>query len=234
MPSLCPIKKLEKYEGKLSAEEAAAGINASMKNAKRLAEDSEFLFEKGRYPSATSLAIISIEEHGKGTTLRALCVATDLKELRALWRDFRNHRAKNGMWIMPAMAANGARYLNDLKDVINKKSNHTSVINDIKNIGLYTDCYKQGHWSEPIRVIDRELSQQLVKTAKVLSSSHHTVHVREMELWVEFLSPVWNTPHMVRALIEWHAQLVEEGLNQHEHEEFKAFVLGKDQTLYRS
>ena len=55
-------KKLDQYRGQLSASQAAEGINSAIHNAKRLADDAEFLLKNGRYPSAVSLAILSIEE----------------------------------------------------------------------------------------------------------------------------------------------------------------------------
>jgi len=73
-------KKLDQYKGALSTSEITKGINAAIQNAIRLAEDAELLLGNKRYPSATSLAILSIEESGKVTILRGLSVAKDGKE----------------------------------------------------------------------------------------------------------------------------------------------------------
>jgi hypothetical protein len=74
-------KKLDSYKGKLSADQVAAGINAATKNAKRLSEDAALLFEAGRFPSAVSLAILSIEESGKASILRSLRLPRPVKML---------------------------------------------------------------------------------------------------------------------------------------------------------
>lgn len=66
---------LPQYKSKLSAAEIAAGINAASTNANRLADDAELLLENDRYPSALSLAILSIEESGKVSILRTLALS---------------------------------------------------------------------------------------------------------------------------------------------------------------
>jgi hypothetical protein len=54
-------KKLIGYKGTLTPQQIADGINAANKNANRLTSDAKFLLDAGRYPSATSLAILSLE-----------------------------------------------------------------------------------------------------------------------------------------------------------------------------
>ena len=49
-------------------------MNAARRNARRLAEDAKLLLEAGRYPTATALAVLSIEESGKMSILRGFCV----------------------------------------------------------------------------------------------------------------------------------------------------------------
>ncbi len=55
-------KVMPLYKGRLSAGQIAAGMNAARKNAKRLLEDAKLLLEAKRFPTACSLAILSIEE----------------------------------------------------------------------------------------------------------------------------------------------------------------------------
>ena len=73
-------KKLDAYRGRLDASQVATGINAAIENAKRLADDASLLLEVGRFPTAASLSILSIEESGKVSILRALSVAIDEKK----------------------------------------------------------------------------------------------------------------------------------------------------------
>ena len=59
-------KAIERYEGKLSAAQIAAGMNAARRNATRLLGDAKLLMEAKRFPAACSLAILSIEESASG------------------------------------------------------------------------------------------------------------------------------------------------------------------------
>ena len=70
------MRVLQQYEGQLTPADAADGMNAAITNAKRLAEDANLLFGRGRYPTASSLAILSLEEQGKCAILRELLTAS--------------------------------------------------------------------------------------------------------------------------------------------------------------
>jgi hypothetical protein len=70
------------YRGELSPKQVADGMNAASRNAIRLLKDAEILFEAKRYPSASSLAALAIEEVGKSPILRSLAVAKDADAIR--------------------------------------------------------------------------------------------------------------------------------------------------------
>src|SRR5262245_14331298 len=65
-------KPIAQYRGPLSAQQIADGMNGAARNAKRLLEDAITLIKAGRFPTACSVAILSIEESGKLPVLRAL------------------------------------------------------------------------------------------------------------------------------------------------------------------
>lgn len=159
--------------------------------------------------------------------MRALAVAKSPDALRAEWRRYRDHRSKNGAWILPSLAAQGARQLRHFDETVERDAEHTAILNSLKQVGLYTDCYgSNAHWSEPNEIIDRGLSHTLVGIAELLSKEK-TVTLREIELWIEHLSPVWNTPEMPYALVRWATAMHREGLSDTAPEEFARFVLGK-------
>jgi len=89
----------------------AEGINAACQNAKRLADDAEILLKNKRYPSAASLAILSIEESGKVSILRGLSVAKNSDDLKESWQEYRSHTKKNAAWIIADLLESGARKL---------------------------------------------------------------------------------------------------------------------------
>src|SRR5262245_39384520 len=108
-------KVITQYSGPLSIEQAAEGIRRALENARSLLADAELLVEHRRWARAASLAILAIEEAGKVPLVRALLLARDANELKDEWRAYRSHTKKNVLWILPELAAQGARFLEDLR-----------------------------------------------------------------------------------------------------------------------
>lgn len=167
-------KELDKYKGRLTAEEVADGMNAAERNAMRLAEDAELLLEGGRFPSAAALAILAIEEAGKVTILRQLSLNQDDDKARNdCWRDYRSHTKKNVSWPLPQLVAAGARSLDDFSPLFSKGAYHPFLLDQVKQISLYTDCLGDAHWSEPAEVINEDLAKMLVRSALAFKTSQH-------------------------------------------------------------
>ena len=144
--------KLSQYRGRLTPTQIDNGMNAAIRNARRLADDARALFDLERYPTAASIAVLSIEESGKVSILRHFAMARDLPSCRRIWRDYRNHRSKNVAWILPDLVAAGARDLESLRLATQPDAEHTALLNNVKQIGLYSDCLGNAHWSEPEKV----------------------------------------------------------------------------------
>jgi AbiV family abortive infection protein len=138
-------KKLDAYRGRLSAAQIAAGMNAAAKNARRLVEDAATLLAAGRFPTAASLATLAIEEAGKISILRMLALATSDAEAAEAWKDFRSHTRKNSAWLLPQLAATGARKLDDFRPLFDEASDHPFMLDQIKQLGFYTDCLGKAH-----------------------------------------------------------------------------------------
>ncbi|WP_437412965.1 AbiV family abortive infection protein [Sinorhizobium meliloti] len=107
--------KLTQYKGPLTPSQAAEGIALARANAARLIADAELLLESDRHASATALAILAIEELGKVQVIKIIALQSGEAELKQAWRDYRSHRAKNVQWILPKLAAEGARTLMQLR-----------------------------------------------------------------------------------------------------------------------
>lgn len=218
-------RRLDQYQGVLSASEIAAGINAANANARRLADDAERLLEEKRYPTAAALAALAIEEAGKASILRELALARTDKELCEAWRNYRTHTRKNVTWLLPSLVAAGARHLEDFRSLFDPESDHPSLLDQVKQIGFYTDCLGQGHWSVPQEVIDESLARMLVRTARLLARDR-VVRAEEIELWIEYVGPVWQGPTkwLKKALAEWHRELVRRGLVEGAEAEMADFI----------
>jgi len=218
-------KKLDSYKGKLSVGQVAAGINAAIQNAKRLAEDASLLFEAGRFPSAASLAILSIEESGKVSILRSLALAKTNEDIADAWRDYRSHTKKNVSWLLPQLAEQGAKKLDDFKPLFEESSHHPYVLDQLKQIGFYTDCLGRTHWSMPQEVIDESLAKMLIQVAKIFARDKH-VSETEIELWIKHIGPVWkrDPSWMKQALCNWYREMQDAGLAPAGENEMEKFI----------
>jgi AbiV family abortive infection protein len=212
------------YRGPLDAAQIAVGMNLATSNAARLASDARLLLENQRWPSAASIATLSIEESGKVVILRRFLTASD-EELKSLWKSYRTHTKKNLNWILPDLVASGARSLEDFRPMIDSTSDHPAILDSIKQLGFYSDCLENAHWSDPKSIVDEALATQLVKTAEILSPAR-VVTVRELELWVKHMAPVWkkSADWMKAALVNWYAEMQAEGLAPAGDNPMAAFV----------
>ena len=211
-------RHLKSYSGRLTAHQIARGINAARRNARRLAEDAQLLFDKGRYPTAAALAILSIEETGKESILRGIAWATEDNELRTSWKDFRSHTKKNAMWLFPQLVSEGARRLDDFAKLFKGETEHTFLLDMIKQVSFYTDCLGKAHWSEPSDIIDKNLAEPLLEVAKIFLDDKE-ITTKEVELWIQHMSPVRGKSlvEQKKALLNWYAELQEFGLTDERH-----------------
>lgn len=219
-------RRLDQYKAKLSPAEISAGMNAAAANARRLCQDAELLLAQSRFPSALSLATLSIEESGKLSILRSLALARNQKELADTWREYRCHTRKNTMWPFLQMFLEGARSLSDFRPLVEDDAEHPYLLDNLKQLGFYTDCLAKRHWSAPNDVIDEELAAQILNIAKLLVPKREVTE-REIELWIEHVKPVWKGPmeHMEAAVAGWHRQMCEEDLIEDDPEAMERFMV---------
>jgi AbiV family abortive infection protein len=221
-------RKLDQYKGRLSAKQIAEGMNTVVRNSVRLVEDAELLLENKRFSSAASLAVLAIEESGKLPILSSMSVARDDKDLKESWSDYRSHTKKNVAWIVPDLVRAGARKLEDFRQLYGAEAEHQFVLDQIKQIGFYTDCLGKAHWSVPYEVVEEELASNLVKVARNLTSKKEVTE-KEIELWVKHLGPVWkkHMQWMQKALENWYKEMQEVGLAPEGPNAMSAFIGGK-------
>lgn len=212
------------YRGALSTLQVAEGMNAATQNASRLASDARLLLSNKRWPSASSMAALSIEESGKVVILRRFLTSTE-DECRSLWKEYRSHTRKNLKWILPDLVAKGARKLDDFRPLFDKSSDHPLVLDTVKQLGFYSDCLGNGHWSLPHDVVEEELAANIVATAELLASKR-IVSVRELELWIKHMAPVFGTTAdaMKTGLVQWYAEMQSEGLAPTGENQMETFV----------
>jgi AbiV family abortive infection protein len=224
-----PVKKLDAYKGRLTPAQIAEGMNAASENANRLVADAFVLLGAGCVPSALALATLAIEEAGKVPILRRLAVAMSNAECAGAWKEYRSHTSKNVMWTFPSLFAAGARTLEDFRQLFSSDAEHPYILDQLKQIALYTDCLGEAHWSIPHEVIDESLARGVTNIAKILAGSPtHTEE--EVALWIEHMAPAFaskDLAFMKQALVRWHDAMKKNGLRGDGPSEFGSFVGGE-------
>ena len=208
-------KVVNQYMGSLTPKQAADGIAAAMRNAESLLRDAELLLEHGRWPRATALTILAIEESGKVPLLRALLLAKNEAERREEWKAYRSHTEKNVLYILPQLVAEGARSLEDMRPVMDPESEHPEVLDAVKQYGFYTDACGNCHWSIPDEVISEAFAKSMFRLASLLAKgSEALTSAEELEIWVKHMGPVWKHEkwEMDQALAACYAEAEERGL----------------------
>lgn len=200
-------------------------MNAAAKNASRLAKDAAYLLETGSIATAASIAVLSIEEAGKISILRTLALAKSDAEAAETWKEYRSHTRKNVAWLLPQLVASGARKLDDLRPLFDENSDHPFVLDQIKQLGFYTDCLGKAHWAIPTDVINESLARMLVQIAQLFAHDREYTE-QEVQLWVEHIGPVWkkDPAWMKQAVINWYAAMQAAGLAREGANEMEQFI----------
>jgi hypothetical protein len=130
------------------------------------------------------------------------------------------------MWLFVQMFRKGARRLGDFRPLFEDGAEHPYLLDNLKQLGFYTDCLGKKHWSMPDDVIDQELAMQIVSIAR-LQIPKREVTAREIELWIEHVKPVWKGPmeRMEAAVAAWHQQMCAEHLIQDHPSTMEEFIV---------
>ncbi len=216
------------YRSKLEPAQIAAGMTRALENAERLAEDAAFLLNAGRTPSAVALAILSIEESGKESILRQMATATEEKEWAALWKAYRSHTKKNTLWIFGELVKRGAKTIDELRSIADPKSDHPDILDQLKQLSFYTDCFNNAKWSSPAEVELDTVAPYLVKMAQIFGRAR-TVAAEEIELWQKHMLPVKYADLEAQkvAVAAWFKEMELAGLSRASADGIEAF-LGRD------
>lgn len=205
--------KLDSYKGTLTPSQVVEGMNAARRNATRLLTDARILFDAARYPSAAALAILSIEESGKSSVLRGVARSATFQDAKKEWKRYRSHTSKNVLWPLRDLVLKGAWKLEDLRTLFDPASGHPLLMDQVKQIALYTDCLGDARWSEPTHAIDEQLATSLIEAAESLALPSDA-SVFEIELWVKHFAGVQESDSSgsKKALRGWFYDMQASGL----------------------
>ena len=125
----------------------------------------------------------------------------------------------------PIACGGWCKKLEDFKGVFNNESEHPQLLDNLKQIGFYTDCLGKAHWSVPAEVIDKENATQIITIAKTQCEERNFT-AREIELWIKHLKPVWqgSMDVMKTALNSWFEDMKKEQLIAEHELSFKTFI----------
>jgi AbiV family abortive infection protein len=181
------------YNQKLTLKKAAEGIQIAIENSKSLLADANLLYENGRYERATAIAILAIEENGKGKIIREILMEEEQKKLKVKWQEYRQHRQKNNTWIVPELISKGVRHLSEMQQIFDDKSPHRQELDDLKQMAFYTEAFSKCEWSNPKNLITKEIAEHIISIA-TFSIKHQNIFIseKELEIWYKHMKPVWG------------------------------------------
>ena len=183
---MAKLKEVQHW-GSLSAEKVAEGVNAAFRNAQELYDEAEILFKQGRFARAASLAVLSIEEVGKVFLLPLLLTTTNKQDLRLIWKGYRNHKHKNNH--VHLQMTKGAPQPLTRHSIPPSASidRWSDGMEDLKQIGFYTDCTTTTDWGIPSDAIKEAGAAQIMKIASNSLTKYHGLDsfgsVPFLEIW---------------------------------------------------
>ena len=158
-----------KYNSPISIDDAARGIKAAVLNGKDLLNDAQLLFDNERYARAMSLAILAIEEIGKVEIIKNLLLSK--QKVASIWKDVRDHKSKNIIWQFPILKHIGLTDARSLENLIDRKAAPAAYLDDLKQLGFYTEALenensKSCNWVIPSEAVDKESASFYIQTAR--------------------------------------------------------------------
>lgn len=218
------MSRLPQLRGPLTVAQIAEGMSLALRNAARLADDADALLKAGRVSLAVTLAILSIEESGKVPILRQMAIAEENEWLQ-LWKAYRCHTKKNTLWIFGELLQKGARNLDQFRPLVDPTSDHPDVLDQMKQLCTYTDCFTKAKWSSPEDVEVEALAPYLVKIAQIFGRPK-AVTREEIELWRKHLLPVKaaSMEEQKKAVSDWFQEMKLHGLSEASPEEVESFL----------
>lgn len=182
----------QQFKGTLTPRQIAEGMAAAQKNALRLLEDARLLLDARRFSSASFMAIIAIEEYGKLPILDTM-VYTPPDEIKKKWQAYRSHRHKNQRWVLPQFADSGLKSIEEFASATNPDAPHTQLLDELKQLCLYTECREGVRWSEPSTFSSEKMAIDLISFAERLISDK-PVPVELLEIEAKHLLPAAGAP----------------------------------------
>jgi AbiV family abortive infection protein len=168
--------------------------------------------------------MLSLEEMGKAAILRELCASSDSADrLVKNWSRYRKHIEKNFLALLPDLIWQGASRLQEFRGLFeDETAGKRATYDTVKQLGFYTDCCGDAHWSIPAEVIDREIACALTALASALTRDKENINAEELRLWALHMGRGMTREN----LLDWCAAMVAAGLKPSDYlDEMRRFTL---------
>ncbi len=157
--------------------------------------------------------------------LREIATAPNQGDLNKAWKRYRDHQAKNVMWLAGPLRLQGAKSLRDFGKIHDPSSDHPAILDAIKQLGLYTDFNTKRIWKEPDEIIDEKVSKAVIAIAGYCCPKKE-VSTREVELWIRHVGGRYTS----QSLVAYFTAMKDEGLIKGAAlKNLKAVVLGDEE-----
>lgn len=143
---------MTRYNGPLTQEQVAEGVRLANENAVRLLNSARLLLQAGDAPTAMSLSILALEEHGKVDILNKIGNATSRDEIANGWTDYRKHISKTGSFMEVCAMFNGIVGEYEIRDFCENNTDLLPLVDLMKQLGFYTDCSGNCRWHDPRKI----------------------------------------------------------------------------------
>ena len=74
--------------------------------------------------------------------------------------------------------------MDDFEPLFEEDAEHPCILDQVKQIGFYTDCSGNAHWFIPEETIDKNLASSLVSIARLFAPDKIYTET-EIELWIK-------------------------------------------------
>jgi AbiV family abortive infection protein len=145
---------MPRYEGALTQEQVAEGVKLASDNAVRLLKSARLLLHAGDAPTAMSLSILALEEHGKIEILNRIGNEKNCDIIRKYWSDYHKHISKTGAFTEIYAMLKGVVEEVEIREFQEKNSDLLPMVDLLKQLGFYTDCSGKCRWHDPRKIVD--------------------------------------------------------------------------------
>ena len=143
---------MPRYEGALTQEQVAEGVKLASDNAVRLLKSARLLLHAGDAPTAMSLSILALEEHGKIEILNRIGNEKNCDIIRKYWSDYHKHISKTGAFTEIYAMLKGVVEEVEIRKFQEKNFDLLPMVDLLKQLGFYTDCSGKCRWHDPRRI----------------------------------------------------------------------------------